>query len=241
MNPGVGASREFTYENVSFNYHLILENRKTIAATVYPSENLLVKAPLEASEQRIDEFLQGKFMWVLKQKRYFAQFKSQRRAKSFQSGETFQYRGRSYKLLIHAGSAEDRISLQYGVLNVYLAGATSRVRVEQLIDSWYSRKADQVFSERLSACFQLFDYAVMPALAVRKMNRRWGSYSLEANKVTLNADLIKAATRYIDYVIVHELCHISCLKHNTEFYSLLESKLQQWRKLKTELELSLLG
>ena len=240
MNLEEEAVREFAYESVSFNYHLILENRKTIAATVFPSESILVKAPLEASDQRIDEFLQRKFRWVLKQKRYFSQFRSENR-KSYVSGETFQYRGRSYKLLIHGAGGEDRVSLQHGILNVFVSGAKSSNRAKQIIDSWYRTRADLVFSQRLSVCLQLFDYDTVPALAVRKMNKRWGSYSPEVNKVTLNLNLIKAATRYIDYVIVHELCHISCSKHNSEFYSLLKNKLPKWRKLKTELELSLLG
>jgi len=57
----------------------------------------------------------------------------------------------------------------------------------------------------------------------------------------LNRDLIKVATRFIDYVVVHELCHVFVEKHNAAFYTLLESKLPNWKQLKTELELYLLG
>jgi predicted metal-dependent hydrolase len=81
----------------------------------------------------------------------------------------------------------------------------------------------------------------MPALAVRRMNRRWGSYQQRSNQIILNLELIRAATRYIDYVIVHELCHISHRKHSREFYQLLETKLPDWRRLKAELELRLPG
>ena len=56
-----------------------------------------------------------------------------------------------------------------------------------------------------------------------------------------NRELIKAATRHIDYVIIHELCHITHRKHSRPFYELLASKLPQWQRLKAELELSLLG
>lgn len=87
----------------------------------------------------------------------------------------------------------------------------------------------------------MFDYSEMPGLLVRRMTKRWGSYSQRTYRVILNTDLIRASTRYIDYVINHELCHIAQRKHNREFYELLESRLPDWRTLKTELELSLLS
>ncbi len=114
-------------------------------------------------------------------------------------------------------------------------------RAKKLLEEWYLEKANKVFSERLSACFFLFDYKEMPALAIRKLSKRWGSYLHKTNKIFLNQELIKASTRHIDYVIIHELCHIAHRQHNSAFYDLLESRLPQWETLKTELELSLLG
>ena len=76
---------------------------------------------------------------------------------------------------------------------------------------------------------------------VRRMTRRRGSYSRKTKRVVLNQDLIKAATRHIDYVIVHELCHMTHKSHSRAFYDLLAAKLPQWQRLKIELELSLLA
>ncbi len=238
MNRRNRVYRNFAHENVSFGYHLILEERKTMSATVFPSQTLLVKAPQEATDDKIHDFLRRKYRWILKQKRYFAQFGAQRR-KSFISGEKFQYRGRSYKLLVSKG--EDRVSLHHGTLKVYTPSPGSSTRTSKLLDEWFAERAYKAFSERLSACFPLFDYDDIPSLSVRRMTRRWGSYSQKDNRIILNCDLIKASTRHIDYVIIHELCHITHRKHNRDFHSLLESKLPQWRKLKTELELRLLG
>ena len=112
---------------------------------------------------------------------------------------------------------------------------------KKLLEEWYLEKANKVFSERLSACFFLFDYEEMPTLVIRKLSKRWGSYMHKTNKIFLNQELIKASKRHIDYVIIHELCHVIHKLHSRAFYNLLESKLPQWKKLKTELELSLLG
>ncbi len=239
-NGGRGSEKRFAYRNVSFDYHLIREKRKTLAASVLPSKAVVVKAPLEASDDRIDDFLRRKFLWVLKQKRYFAQFRT-RPEKRYVSGETFRYRGRSYKLLIRKTPHNERVSLQHGTLTVLTSHAKQTVAIRDLLDGWYWNRAHKVFSERLDTCLPMFGHNEVPGLLIRQMTRRWGSYSRKTNRVILNRELIKAATRHIDYVIIHELCHVAHKPHSRAFYDLLASKLPQWQRLKTELELSLLG
>ena len=232
--------KKFTYKNISFDYSLVLENRKTISATVFPNRALIVKAPQEATEDRICDFLRRRFRWILKQQRYFEQFKSGGE-KQYVSGETFQYRGRSYKLLLRKDWGSEHVSLQHGTLTVSTFSPKDQAHTIKLLEEWYLEKANKVFSERLSACFFLFDYKEMPTLVIRKLSKRWGSYMHKTNKIFLNQELIKASKRHIDYVIIHELCHVTHKLHSRSFYNLLESRLPQWKKLKTELELSLLG
>ena len=81
-----GAERRFVYENVSFDYHLICEVRKTVAASVLPSQAIVLRAPINASEDRIEDFLRRKFRWVLKQRRYFAQFKVRCKGAQYSAG-----------------------------------------------------------------------------------------------------------------------------------------------------------
>lgn len=235
-----GAERRFVYESVSFEYHLIREDRKTVAVTVLPSQAIILKAPFEASDDRIDDFLRRKFRWVLKQRRYFAQFKV-RPEKRYVSGETFRYRGRSYKLLVRNSGHQEHVSLQHGTLTVFTARPGRPDHGKALLDGWYRDRAHKVFAQRLAECLERIDYDDTPGLMIKHMTRRWGSYSHKTNRVILNLELIKAATRHIDYVIIHELCHITHRKHSRAFYELLASRLPQWQSLKTEMELRLLG
>ncbi len=233
--------QNFEFNNVSFDYHLIKQDRKTITATVYPNLELLVKVPLHAAPEGIESFLQRKLRWILKQKKYFAQFKPEQQ-KQYISGETFRYRGRSYKLLLHSNYEYERVSLQHGVINIFMSAEKSSVTARELLNGWYSKSAERVFFERVQECYKLFNYSLpVPEVIIRKMNKRWGSYSRGQNTIRLNGKLIQSATRFIDYVIIHELCHIQVEKHNREFYALLEKKLPNWQQLKTELELYLLG
>jgi len=234
------AKQRFVYENIAFGYHLMLEPRKTISATVYPNQSVIVKAPLGAKAERINEFLMRKYRWVLKQRRYFSQFKPIN-SKEYVTGESFRYLGRSYKLLVRDTNAEPYVSLQHGTLTVYSLLTKNRLQTKQLLDDWYIAKAHKIFYERLTPCFGLFNYENIPSLGIRKLNKRWGSFLHKSNRIILNQDLIKASKSQIDYVIIHELCHVQHNRHDRNFYALLASKLPNWENIKTELELRLLS
>lgn len=232
--------QRFTYENITFDYHLILEQRKTIAATVYPNQSVVVKAPLDAETDRIHDFLSRKYRWVLKQQRYFSQFKPNV-PKEYVTGESFRYLGRSYKLLVRSTTDEPRVLLQRGILTVYSCFPKNRLVTKKLLEAWYAEKTKKVFQERLTACFERFDYDKCPSVGIRKLNKRWGSYLRKSNRIILNHDLIQASKAQIDYVIIHELCHVTHDQHSKAFYALQKSKLPNWETLKTELELQLLS
>ena len=67
------------------------------------------------------------------------------------------------------------------------------------------------------------------------MRTRWGSYSLAVNKVNLNLALVKLDIKLIDYVVVHELCHIIEQNHSSRVYALMNKILPNWKELKQEL------
>ncbi len=232
--------KQFIFENIAFAYHLMLEPRKTIAATVYPNQAVVIKAPLGAKAEKINDFMIRKCRWVLKQRRYFSQFRPTN-SKEYLTGESFRYLGRSYKLLVRQTNDEPYVSLQHVTLTVYSFFPKNRLITKQLLDEWYIAKAHKVFKERLIPCFALFDYENIPSLGVRKLNKRWGSYFHKSNRIILNQNLIQASKAQIDYVIIHELCHVAHSRHDRNFYTLLESKLPNWERIKTELELRLLS
>ena len=77
-----------------------------------------------------------------------------------------------------------------------------------------------------------------PKLILKSFKKRWGGMSKDG-KLTLNKDLVRAPLECIDYVIIHELCHIEFPHHGSEFWSLLRQKLPNWKKQKNRLEVAL--
>ncbi len=114
--------------------------------------------------------------------------------------------------------------------------------VEKLLDGWYRRRAAVYFADAVEACWQRYRFAdiasAKPALKIRRMKTRWGSLSTRGS-MTLNLELIKAPPECIDYVVVHELCHLLHHNHGKGFYGLLESKMPDWKQRKFRLEKTL--
>jgi hypothetical protein len=76
-----------------------------------------------------------------------------------------------------------------------------------------------------------------PAICVRSMRKRWGSLSRNG-RMTLNSRLIEAPQKCIEYVVVHELCHLIHHDHSPQFLKLLSRVMPDWEKRKARLEQS---
>ena len=108
---------------------------------------------------------------------------------------------------------------------------TDIAQVQTLVEEWYRTQAKRVLPERLEAMLPRFSRIALPTepqLSIRKMSSRWGSCT-EAGVITLNLKLMQVPKVYIDYVIVHELCHLVEHNHSQHFYRLLDRMMPDWR------------
>ena len=74
-----------------------------------------------------------------------------------------------------------------------------------------------------------------PRLSLRAMRTRWASLS-PSGMLSVNPDLIRAPVTCIDYVLVHELCHLECPHHGPAFWRLLSRRMPDWPERKARLE-----
>lgn len=228
--------REFVFGTFVYEYQLIRQDRKTLSLTVTPDLNIILKCPQQADIERIESFLQKKWFWLEKQLSFFKKYQRKTYEKEYISGEGFLYLGRQYKLVVKRGK-EDSVSLSRGQITIYTTKLVSDSRYnKKIIDSWLADKMNIIFQERLKEMFSRFDYRNIPVLAIREMQKRWGSF-LNKEKILLNPKLIHVSKDCIDYVIVHELCHLKYKNHDVRFWKLLEEKYPRWERVKDKLEI----
>jgi len=232
------ARRSVRYGGKSIPFHLTYASRKSLEIAVHPDGAVAVKAPLGTNESVIERRVRKRARWIDRQILYFAQFEPRTPRRRFVGGESHLYLGRKYRLKIRP-SDTDGVSLRRGFFHIAAADGRPE-HIAALLEKWYRRRAEVYFPRALDKCWQSFRNKGIskPALKIRRMKTRWGS--LSGNGVmTLNLELIKAPGECIEYVILHELCHLPHPHHGAAFYKLLELSLPDWTKRKRKLEMTL--
>lgn len=105
------------------------------------------------------------------------------------------------------------------------------------IEKWYKKQANKVFKERLDVIYKTMEENIpYPNLTIRKMKTRWGVCNKKLKRVTLNLELIRKEEKYIDYVIIHELCHFVHMNHSRAFWQLVSKYEKNYKELRKELK-----
>jgi hypothetical protein len=213
--------------------------RKTMEITVHPDCTIIVKAPVGADIRLIENKIRKRARWILRQLNYFKQFTPKTPNRCYVNGETHLYLGKQYRLKLVDGT-ENSVKLSHGFFYITCRGVPAPEMAQKILDKWYAQKARLHFAQCLDCCWKKFDSLGIhkPNLSIKRMKKRWGSLS-DKGTITLNTDLIRAPKECIDYVVMHELCHLKYNNHSQEFYKLLDSILPGWEKIKHKLELSM--
>ncbi len=214
-------------------YSLEYSDRKTLGITVTPLMEVVVKAPVHATKDKILQTIRNKAPWIIKQKAFFLTFHPKLPEKKYLSGETHYYLGRQYRLkVIQGNSGSVKLSGKYLIVST-----TNKDKVEILVKDWYVKHAKiKLLQISESLILQFQKYGVKPSeIILRNMVSRWGSCT-PTGKIILNPELIKAPKRCIEYVIIHELCHLVHHDHTSKFFDLQTKEMPDWQKWKMKLE-----
>lgn len=232
-------SIEFGQETIRYEVRF-LTTRRTLGIEVHPDQSVWVRAPVGCTAKVIEQRVKRRASWISKQIARFRQFSPRTPPRRYVSGETHLYLGRQYRLKVIAGS-DANVKLSRGHLLVSVPGSKDPEHIKEIVRRWYLENGRRIFTEVLQKCFRRFTRLAQeePRLIVRAMQSRWGSFS-SAGTMTLNADLIRAPRACIEYVVIHELCHLKYRNHGSKFFRLIEELQPDWQARKQRLESVLL-
>jgi predicted metal-dependent hydrolase len=205
---------------VSYRY-CYSRRRKTLGVTVRPDLTVAVRAPLGTSIDAIRDFVRRHSAWIAKVRLKFASH-TPKEPKQYQHGAMIPFQGYEYCLVIEAGEGE-QVAIKGESLVVTTPAAPSSEQVRGVVDAWYRERAVEIFRERAHECHRQMQAEgfLLPRIAIRAMSSRWGSYSYRTRRITLNLNLVRAPQTCLDYVIIHELCHIKVRHHGPGFWKLV--------------------
>lgn len=224
------------YGSRTIFFELEYRKRKTMEISVYPDLSVKVVAPQERTLEEIKDKIRKRASWILEQKYFFSLFLPKQPPRSYVSGETHTYLGRQCRLKV-IESSKERVEFHRGILTVYAMDRKDSSKVKSLLESWYRERALSKLQERIKLCCgRVRKYGIEePVYRIQRMAKRWGSCS-KNRRLLLNTLLVKAPSHCMDYVIIHELCHLKYFNHSKEFYDLLNRIMPDWEARKKRLE-----
>ncbi len=203
---------------------------------VHPNGAVEAESPTGKSDHEIAQAMLKRARWIDGNLRQFEKLREHSLPRQYVSGETHFYLGRRYQLKVIDGAQNaSSVQLKGGSIRVELPCADAAA-VKRRLNAWYRQRALPYFEKRLVQLSSEIEWINAPApIKLIKMKTQWGSCS-PSGGVHLNPMLIKAPRECVDYVIVHELCHLKEHNHSKRFYALLKRQLPNWQHTKAKLD-----
>lgn len=222
-------------EYIEFTRKQRLGDINRVLIKVYPDCSIVASAPPSASDLDVIDAVSKRARWIYSKRNQFKEQLAYITPRRYVSGESHYYLGKQYVLKVEKAATlqEQYVKLLRGKLEVCVK---NKKNVKKSLFLWYKERAKEVFSRRLD---ELLPQALwvdgFPHVRVRDMKTQWGSCSPNG-RITLNPHLVKASRECIDYVILHELCHIAEHNHSDKFYRLMKQVMPKWESVKERLD-----
>ncbi|MBF0860155.1 M48 family metallopeptidase [Gluconobacter sp. LMG 31484] len=231
-------TRVVTYGGEQIRVELLPRARPgtTLRIKVHPDLTVQVVVPEGTTEADLGKALHQKTRWIWQKLRDFRAVQEHATPRAYVSGESHFYLGRRHLLKVqYQPDAPETVRMLRGRLEVSVQERNA-LRIQKLLELWYFARAQEVFRTRLNTLLPSAPWvSTPPALKLQVMRTQWGNCS-PGGTITLNPHLVKAPRDCIDYVILHEFCHLKEHNHGPAFWSLLERVMPDWERHKVRLD-----
>jgi predicted metal-dependent hydrolase len=214
----------FFYAGTKIEFTVVYSNRSSMRIAITPPDEIKVTAPKGVSETVIINCVKEKAPWILK-KLYMVKSMDIKPKHEFNSGETFLYLGKEVELKVEIGVVE----------KVYLNGDRLEVTTKEfdkdvirnMLELWYRQRTLEKVLEKIKYYNKYFHESPRN-IKVKEQKRRWASCTYY-NDILVNWRCSMAKEEVIDYIVVHEMCHMVHKNHSREFWNLVASILPSYK------------
>lgn len=235
--------------------------RTRIGLAFDPGGFVIVEAPMDVSSAEIRELIREHRRWLGHRLEKASSGNGLTACLSYTSGEIVYFLGYPYELVVRHGRRDEvrlkerrRPGAQLNLFASYQlrgqllvtlgvdegmlrSGEFSELRVRGTLSDWYRGEAEDLFAAELEGWRRRLPWlrGATPPWRHRYMRSQWGSCS-RAGRISLNTHLIKTPPRLIEYVVLHELCHLQHYDHSRRFYALMGRHMPDWDVRRAELD-----
>lgn len=206
--------KETTLKSSSLVNKIIYSNRRSFGLEIDEEANLIIRAPKRATNDDILRVLNKKQSWISKKTQEV--LSREKIEYSFVDGEKFLFLGNYYSLILDKDISSFSFDKNNFLLNPRIIDEAHGYFV-----SWYKAQASKIVKYRAEHYAIEYDFNYN-RMRISDAKTRWGSCSSKRN-ININWRLVLAPLPVLDYVIIHELCHLKELNHSYKFWQLVEN------------------
>jgi predicted metal-dependent hydrolase len=210
---------------MDITYSIKYSARKTISIIVERDRSVVVRAPLNTSEELIAKEVNKRKRLLLQKVGHNQKYPYPKPAKEFVSGETLLYLGKNYKLYV---TESETGGVEFD--NKFFIGKINQKKANKLFREWYLKSATEIIVPKAKEIAKQLG-VVYQNINIMDLKYRWGSCTPKDN-IHFNWRIIKAPITVIEYIIVHELIHLLEANHTPQFWNRIAVMQPNFKKAK---------
>lgn len=219
----------FMHKNREIKFNIIYRKRKTMSLEIKRDGIINVIAPNGLDKTFIVDKVKNKSDWIIKKLDEIEVLNNNRYIRSYESGDIFLYLGNEYilEVLVDQSTIGTSVSLEDNKLKVR-SNSNNKDVIQRALKNWYTDETLGIVKERINYYNPFFEDTVT-SIKIKDQKSRWASCTYK-NEILFNLRCSMMPIQIIDYIVVHEMCHMEHRNHSKDFYLAVERILPDYKE-----------
>ncbi|WP_252225879.1 SprT family zinc-dependent metalloprotease [Clostridium sp. ZBS2] len=229
----------FEYKGEIIEFQIIRRKRKSICIKIDINGEVQVVAPIRTSKEYILNFVNSKHDWIIEKRRELKTVLNKKVKREFINGGTFMYLGKEYPICLIFNDKVKKISIDFinehsttnieGISKFLINTNTyENEKLKKALEIWYRSKTLDIVKERIRVHKLEFKDKITK-VTIKEQKRRYASINIK-NETYFNWRISMAPLEVIDYIVVHEMCHMDFRNHSKQFWNRVEEVMPNYKK-----------
>lgn len=195
--------------------------------------SICISAPLDMPEDTVLSFAKDRLPWIRSKKRNLEKMsqKPKSSARRYLTGETHYLWGKPLYLNVITTNVRPGAELYANNIHLYVHPESTAEQRRKLLHEWYRQQLKDMIPQ-IFAHWEPIMGVHAREVHIKTMKTRWGTCNVAEKRIWLNLHLAKKPLTCVEYVIVHELCHLIVPNHSKRFYQYMDIFMPDWKKRK---------
>lgn len=206
-------------------YTITKKRIKNFIIRIYPDKTIKISVPIRATSKEIENFIFSKKDWIDKTLKKI----EIKKVEENKNKNSINLLGKIYKKNIIL-SQKNKIELDNEIINIFIL-KKDKIYIENFLLEYKFNILSEIIEKYIEKYSKLLNKKIT-FYKIKKLKATWGIYHKKQNYISFNFDLIHKEDKFIEYVVLHEMCHIFHMNHQKEFWNLVGRYMPNYKEIR---------